>query len=84
MLKSSQGRGVQLIKKWPDLKPLLREVWPDGIDAKVRELSRQGFIPGIRFVLVFVHALTTRRVDILSCSCRSSFLLPLLYATHGR
>ncbi|CAD7956470.1 unnamed protein product [Amoebophrya sp. A25] len=28
----SQGRGVQLVKRWPDLKPIIREVWPDGLD----------------------------------------------------
>ena len=28
----SQGRGVQLVKRWQDLKPIVREVWPEGID----------------------------------------------------
>jgi len=27
----SQGRGVCLVRKWPDLKPILKEVWPEGM-----------------------------------------------------
>eukprot|EP00392_Amoebophrya_sp_AT5.2_P012913 g13020.t1 len=37
----SQGRGVQLVKRWQDLKPIVREVWPDGLDKEQQKYRRR-------------------------------------------
>lgn len=46
----SQGRGVQLIKKWSDLKPIIREVWPDGLEKGEQRYRRKAEFVVQRYV----------------------------------